>query len=544
MGKEQKNYLRNFVRRNYKLLRLTILLILISTILEILIPVFTDIYIKKYSYQLDINKLYIGIAVLAFVLAIHLITSFFSIKYEKGLIIYLLNDLRREWVSYYLKKSAVSLKHTDKGVLLTKISYHFSLLQMGLSNSLFGFVRWLFLLIGLLVATFFIDYKLLIIVLIFIPINLVIFYIGYIISKYYVSQDQTLYSKILRFISDVFNEFPLIKLNHKEQDTIKHLDKMVDVDSYYRVRRDLWLKFGNKVIFASLALFVAIFYLIEIYYPFFEIKNSLQYVVYGIILALLIKLIYLSLHIGLFSFPLKLGSCICVSDKFPVKKFKSSSIQKFQKITFKANKVKLSKDSNYLKNVEYTFQKGERILFTGKAGSGKSTLGHIFSGVSPFNKGMPWIIKIDDERLFYKNFQTRMQNLYLIDPFFQTEGTIFDTFTSDIKSQKSSVFDLEKIVTKVHKYPELGFLFQYAKTLGKEFKKKDFSYAEIALLQMASCLVHEPDILVIDNLWLDLNHDNINTMLKKLSENLKNTIIICFASKENSNLEYDQTHTL
>lgn len=541
LEKSQKFYISSFLRRNKSLFKRAVFLIAFSVFLEISIPLITNFYIKRYSFHLEIDKLVFSLSFLLGILVLYLILSFLGIKYEKTFVIHFLNDLRRKWFSFYLNKTIFSLRNEDKSKIITKISYHFSLLQMGIANSLFPAINWIFLAIGLIFCSFFINTTLLFIVLIMIPVNFIIFFLGYIIAKYYVSQDQTLYSRILMFISDTLNEFNLTKLHKKEKRSLDYLDKMVDIDSYFRIHRELWLKYGSRIIFVFIVLIGASIYLIEIYYPFLKIENSAQYIVYGIFFSLMIRLVYLSLRIGLFSFPAKLGAVLCIPEEFiPYDKF-LKVYQDIKTITFKTKKTRLSIGASYIKDIEYNFKKGERILIYGKESSGKTCLGFIFSAQATRNMGKTWVVKMNGNRFLYKKWQEKVSNIYLIHPEFQTEAIVLDVLI-DKESSYVSQEEIENIFKLINKYPVLDFLVKYKKTISQKISKLAFSFTEKVLIQMFHTLLYPPNILVIDNLLLDINSKRINDMISILDRNLKDTIIICFSTNDNSILKYDKKH--
>jgi len=525
-------------------LKLIVFFSALSIFLQVLIPLLTNFYVKKYSFFLEINKLIFSLVILFFILGLYLLFSFLSIKYEKTITVYFLNYLRRKWFSFYLNKSIFSLDNRDKSQVITKISYHFSLLQMGITNSFFPVIHWIFLILGLLFSGFFIDSKLIFILLIMLPINLLVFFLGYIIAKYYVSQDQTLYSKILVFIGNTLNEFNLTKLNQKEKKSLDYLDEMVDIDSYFRIQRELWMKYGNKIIFAIIIFGGALVYFIEIYYPFLQVENSMQYLVYGIFFGLMIRLIYLSLRIGLFSFPLKLGIILCVPEEICLLKGVPKVKEKIINIKFRSKKTKLGTDKDYFKNLEYDFKSGERVLIFGSENSGKSFLGIIFSGHAPQGISRSWIVKVNDKRFLYKKWRELfISGTYLIHPNFQTEENILNILSGQ------SFFDISELKIKdifkaLNKYPVFRFITNYNKSIGEEVNKLNFSLIDKALIQMAYALLNPPEILVIDNLWLDLNSERIKEAISVLSKELKNTIIIFLASKDNDFLAYDQKYNL
>ncbi len=543
LEEEQKNQIKFFWRKNKKIFWKVVVLSIFTIFLQLLMPFFTNFYIKRYSFFLEIDKLTYSLLVLLFILIVYLVISFFSIKYENTLVIYFLNYLRHKWFSFYLNKKIFSLKSEDKSRMIAKISYHFSLLQMGISNSLFSAIPWVLLSLGLLLSSFLISSTLLLIVIISILVNLLILFLAYIVAKYYISQHQTLYSKILVFLGDSLNEFDLIKLNKREKKYLNQLDELVEIDSYFRIRRNLLMKYGNKIIFSLVIFIGALVYLIEIYHPFLKIEDSAQYLVYAIFFSLIIKLSYLSLKIGLFSFPLKLGAVLCIPQE---KSFLKSDLKKklkIENIKFKSKRYKL-KNSKCLRNLDYNFKSGERILFFGPEESAKSSLGMIFSGNASFIDGRSWVLKINQERFLYHQWQKIFKvDTYLIHPNFQTEDSVLSVLMGEDFLLASNE-DIERVFSLLFKYPVLSFINQHNKSIVQDINKIKFSFVDKALLQMAHALLNPPSILVIDNLYLDIDSDRIKKMILILDESLKDTIIILSSTKDNDILKYAQKYNL
>jgi ABC-type multidrug transport system fused ATPase/permease subunit len=540
---EQKVHIKFFWRKNKKMFWKVVILSALAIFLQLLMPLFTNFYIKKYSFLLEINKLTYSLLVLLLILIVYLIVSYLSIKYESTLFIYFLNYLRRKWFSLYLNKNIFSLKSEDKSKVIAKISYHFSLLQMGISNSLFSLIPWLLLSSGLLIFSFFISSSLLLIVIISILVNLLIIFLAYVIAKYYVSQHQTLYSKILVFLGNSLNEFDLIKLNKREKKSLDQLDELVEIDSYFRIRRNLLMKYGNKIIFSLVIFMGALVYLIEIYHPFLKIENSAQYLVYAMFFSLIIKLSYLSLKIGLFSFPLKLGAVLCIPQEKSFLKSESKKELKIWEIKFKSKRYKL-KNGKCFRNLDYNFKSGERILFFGPEGCAKSSLGIVFSGNANFTDGRSWVLKINQERFLYRQWQKIFKvDTYLIHPNFQTEDSILSILMGEDFSLASNE-DIENVFSLLSKYPVLDFVNQHNKSIVQNVNKLKFSFTDKALIQMAHALLNPPSVLVIDNVYLDIDSDRIKKMISILDENLKDTIIILSSTKDNDILKYAKKYNL
>jgi len=536
----QKDYIRDYVKKHKKILYTIFFLLCGVLLLEIFIPLFTHIFIQRYANFLEHTKLFISIGVFSSILIVYLVFSYFQIYKEKSFVVHLLNDLRENWFAKVLYKSPFSITNEDKGRVLTKISYHFGLLQIGLQSSLFPLVQFVILQAGVFVVASIISSKLFIICLVFLPINILIGIIAYVIGKYYVSKDQTLYSKILMFVSKSVDEIFRIQFNNTTKDTISYFNDLVSVDTYFRIHRELWIKFGQKILFTSIAFCAAIMYVLEIYFPFLEVEHNGQYIVYILLFGLLVKLLYQSLRIGLFLFPLKLGLILCIPEtKRPKDRKKRFS---FKTIVFKTSKAKIS-TNKYIKKTEFSFSKGERILITGDENSGKTTLSYVFAGLTMNDRSKPWIIKVDKRRIFYDLWKRTSRTSYLVSPEFQTKSTIIDTLTEESLQNMSSE-KITNIIKKLNKYKELDFLFDSSRSLAKNINTKYMSFVQKALLQMAHCIISPPQILIVDNAWLDINNSQINGMIKHLNKTLPNTIIICFSTKLNNIINYDKTFTI
>jgi ABC-type multidrug transport system fused ATPase/permease subunit len=544
LDRGRRRYIAFLIRRNAGLLRAAILLSACATLFEAGIPLAMGLGISRYAARLDVHALSIAIPAFAAGLGVYLAVMFHAIRCEKGFSIAVINDIRRQWLATTMQRSVFGLSHSDKGALLSKLSYHLSLLQMGLASCLFPFVQWCLSTIGLIVIAIVVGPRLVLVVFALIPVNIGILCLGYVVSRRYVSQDQTLYSKILRYLSDTFNEFSHIKLAGKEAATVRDFDAMVDVDSYFRVRRELWMRYGNTIIFAVLAFAGAVLCLVEIYYPFLQVDHSIDYVVVGVVLGLLVKLAYLSLRVGLFAFPLKLGLVICTSEHFPVRRSRRPPLEGFESIAYSSRKAKLSRTGSYRRDLAFAFQRGERVLITGAAGSGKTSLGRLFAGIAGGSRGGPWMVRTGSERLSYRQWAERQRDFHIIDPHFQTESTIFELFTRDRARHSSLAGDVEAMCERLHGIDELAFVFDHGKGVGRRLDRRTFSFAEMGILQMACCLLSPPALLVIDNMWLDLGHQRLDQMIRRLGRELVTTTIVCGATTTSQLMDHDQVHCL
>lgn len=540
----QFKYFKKFLKEDKKNFYLIIFLIFLITLFEILIPVFLDIVLNRSIFLLRFEDFYNGLFILIVLIFLYLLFNYLSITKQRKLFLDFINQLREYWVNYYLSKNKIDLSKKEIGRLYVKITYHFSLLLTGLTNTIFNFFQWLFLSIGILVAATIIDPVILIISIISIIISLLIIYIGYIISVYYIGHDQTLYSKILQFVSDSVHDFQIIKNSNKKVGVLNNLKTMVEIDTFFRVRREILLNFGQKIIFSILIVVSALSYISVIYFPIFSFLSDSNSIIFIIIFILLARLMYLSLNIGLFYFPLKLGLYLTVPEN---EIFKSKGFYNINKIDFRSNKFRYSKNLPYRKNINYKFEKGNKYLIIGESGSGKSHLANIINGTVSKKEGSEWVIIINEKvRISLNGWCKASKKIYFINPHsnITTHNSIYNIIENGTDKKINTI---DKIKNEFEQYSDkksLNFLFGHNKFIGKSNEIQNYSFNENVIIQILQSIINKPDIVIIDNLWIEMNNPAINEVLDIMYEKLNKSIIIAFSNNENVNFNYDKKYTI
>ena len=535
-------YINDFLKKHSASLYLCGWLLLVTVCLELLLPIICHIYVARYAELLVRSTFLISLIALFVGVLIYLVSNFWFIKNKATLEIKLINDLRRKWFLYFLSVPAAHVKQNDSAKLMAKITYHFSLLRMGLSNSLVGSAKWLLTISGLIFVTFFVDTKLFVLVLVSIPLHILLFFIGYYIATVYVSKEATLYTEIIRLIARSMSELKFLEKHNLRKKTLDYLDSVVELDLFFRVRRNLWMEYGFRCLFAIVLLGAGIAYFVQLHYPTaIDEYNLSSFIAPGIIIAYLIRLCYIALRVGLYSIPLKLGIILSVPDanRFLIPPKENSS---FNILEIFANKVKLLKNSSYLKKVKISLKKNSRVLITGQNGSGKSFLASLIAGEAADNLAA-WMVKKDKERMTYMSWKKYSPNGYYISPRLDADRTIGEILTG-LDRRDISDNDIEKIYETLGNHPSFNSILNSSRSIASTYIQNRMGATDIFLLQAAFCLINKPDIITVDNLWLDLNYDIINDTLKVMDEQLENSAIIFTALKSNSIISYEKTYKI
>jgi len=535
-------YLQSFARRYRNQINLFLILLFSQIILEVFLFLFGKNYLRQTSTLLQRSQTSSALIFLSIGVVVYIVIAFWELKIGKSLVIYLINELRRRWIKISLNKPFSQTKSEQKASLIAKISYHLPLLQMGLDNSIVGLMRWFLYVLGLILISLFLNTTLLIIVLLAIPINILLGLVGYYIAKHYVSKETTLYSKILEHITSSLYELPFIQKHKLEKESLKKLDELVKLDTHFRIRRRIWILFGNRIIFGALILIVGFSYVLRVYSPdFFANLQADNLFVSGIIFIYLARLLYTSLKIGLFILPAKLG--LMISLPRPQKnQSRRDLIKNISSLTFQSTKTKLFRSGPYLKNIRFHFQKGNRVLIFGKNSCGKTSLGYLFSGLGLFNR-RAWIVKINSKRYFYNDWQKKFRNVHFIEPQISSEKNIGEILTGKNRENINQE-DIKKTFETIEKHPSFHFILSFQRFISENCQTITSSPLHLFALEAAYCLINKPKVIIIDNLWLDLNYEKIRKILKTLDQELTDSIIILLSTQNNQLISYHKKYVI
>lgn len=536
--KKQKKYVWSFLKKHLILFWGVVFLLISQGILETVL-----IFISRnniFYNEVEVSKSFW--VIFCGLLTVFLVNSFFSIKQEKTITILFINDLRRRLFKQHLGETLDKMNFKNQADLIAKISYHLPLVSMGVSNSFFGLFRWLVYLACSLVVAYLADLNVLVIAEIFLGLSFLIAVASYFVVKQYVSQEVTFYSQIIKHIDFNFSEKYFTKQFNTERTVLKKFDTLVKFDSIFRIRRDVWMKMGFKVVFALLLIISLLshFFYNEIMMQVNLISPERKFL-YFFILIYLSRIINESLRIGLYFYPGKLGMSLSTVKRRA--DFYRKNIVKINKeITFYSKKTKIFRTSQYYKNFLLNFEKGGRYLFYGPSLCGKTTLAKMFTGISVYNSKAVKV-KIDNQRFYFLKYQKDFNNFYFFDPTLYTERSLLEVVTGTDREETS--FDVTtralELVSSQNSISEIISINNNFSVSAKDIWANDL---KAFALQALHCLFKKPDLIVIDNHWLDLNYNKVNEIIKVLSDQIPEAIIIVMAKDKLDNLNYNKIYNL
>jgi ABC-type multidrug transport system fused ATPase/permease subunit len=535
----QKTFIFAYLKRNKRFLTIIFLLAVLETLIGISLPAISHFYLEK-SFDLMNYRtfLIVGISLIT-LLVIYMVNSFFRIYKTQQFNMKFINDIRECWYTYFLKHSVALKRNFDAKKLMTKFLYHTQLLRMGVQNIIETGIQSGLLYIAILIFSFLFNPKLFLLLWLAFPILIIIFLINDYIGKYYITREQTFNSRIVSHLADSLINFDLIKTQGREKEKLKEFDNLIDIDAFFRVRRQLWIQFSNRILYGIAVLVGIAFYFIQIYWPFIEFDSVTNVASNGLILGYFMKVLFGTARVGLFYEAYTLGLKLVIPTFQDTLNKVIRKQPKWKKLRLHGLKVSLFR-KNYIRNFNLNIKKGDRVLIYSEDAKGKSTLANILAGKRALKS---IFVSLDGKRITSKKWASFIGNNFYISDCIQYESTIGEILFG--KSRQNLLpDDIEKAVAILSSYKEFDFLFEYQEFFGKEIAFGDLSRTQTILLQIAHCLINDKSIITIDHSVIDNLNQEIDKALKILENKCLDSTLIFFSTSNNNNFKYEKKYKL
>lgn len=537
-------FIKKFIRDRIKQITVLLSLLFLQVILEISILMFASGSLRDKAYSAFQHGNLLFLMALVFVgVIIYLAVSFFALMLERKMVISFINTLRRSWYILMLGSAEHTMTNERKADFIAKVSYHFPLVSLGIDNSALGTIRWLLSACVLLSVGSIGGSSLFLLSLGLVIISLFIGLIAFLIANYYVSQEVASYSQVIRSISNNLSEFPLVKTFRRENDSMKELDSRVEIDTYFRIRRDLWLRYFNKVIYTFI--FVSTFCLIilGLYYPevFSRFYTNESLFLISILSIYSLRLMYEAGRAGLYLPPLRLGLLLSIPEIIPSDLHDQKMI-KWKTIEFRSNKTKLHNEGRYYKQLTILLEEKKRYLFFAEPYIGKTSLAEVFAGKARFNRN-GWLVKVDDGRFDYRSWHKLDIKSYYISSYFLSERTVGEIVLGKNNEHISSE-DLLLVYEAAQKHAIFSRIISKKRFVGESLKSFETNKSFLFAIYTLHCLICRPSMIIIDNQWLDLNYPEINDLLKLIDHEMVESTVIYFSRLNNDIISYNKKYEI
>ena len=456
-----------------------------------------------------------------FGLAAFLLMRFWEIYLEKWLVIEFLNYLRRTWFQESVRNIRVP-QASELASLMAKLTYHFGLLQMGLKNVIFQIPKLVFGFFALIIVSWSINVALFQLVAACLVFSLFLIWLGNFLAKNHVSRDQTLYSRMLREIHSSVSRRANYSLQSNHYDLMQSFDDLVELDSHFRLKRELWMKFSPQLVLIVIALAGMAGYAIDFQGLNFSEIFSINGAVLAMLSALLVRQLYLSLQMGLFLFPLYLGLVLSVPEFKTTTKWQP--LPPIRSISFRTKSARIGKGRR--KKYQFDLFGGNRILV--HAGESSQFVANLLTGGIGMRKGKSWNVVHNDLRMSFNSWSHRPNQVFRIAATYVDDTPLINLFTGKL-SQHILTSDIEQVFTDLAGIPYLDELNITPHNMRNSIQSDHLDWEKRMAVQIVAAIVSKPPMIVIEQEITRFESNILQTLLELLAQKANSSIIVCFS---------------
>ena len=546
-----KNFVKPFLiltKKNLKRLIFIFLLMIISIFFDvlsigILLPLFSEILngsqnlnFIKFSFIenfLNSNNSLLILCALVFILfLLKNIFTFFYIKISTNYLAYLTiyhqdvilrNFIKQDYLKFSKKNSANYLREFTSEITMLNLNFIQPILTILLS---------ILTLVGFSILSLNINFKITIFVLIFSIFFVTIFSV-FLRQKFifFGQQRRDLQYKLIKNLKHIFEGIRELKINSKEYIFLKNIKKIFNRQANTSVSRTV---IGNlsKIILELILVSIFLSSLLLI-------KNINEYLpILGVYMASMMRIIptinllirsYQRLNYSRSSLNNLINVFNEPDNQINNYQYGQSNIEFNQRILLKNVSFGYDHEDEILSNANLIINKNSIIGIKGKSGVGKSTFIDILVGLIEPKKGDIFIddIKLnkDNSKLWTKKFSYIQQNIY--------------TFNESIEVNISLETDIKKInLKKIQKVLSLVNLSEFNKKYNIKSNNEigdsssNISGGQAQRLAIARALYKNPEIIIFDESFNNIDQENRSDLLKIIKEISKNTTIIIISHED------------
>lgn len=517
------------------LIIISILLSIIGSVFQLLVPLFTQKIIDNFSNVIQ-NKQYILIFILIFLLsAIFNGLSIYLITKIGESIIY---DLTKKVWLHILKLKISFFDKNSNGEVLSRVIDDTKAINSFITNTIPSIFPSLIVLFGSIVLLFTLDLPTALVSLISFPLYIILIIpISNIMQKLsYATQLQT--AKVSGLISHVLSEIKLVKLSNSIS---KEFNKS---NSYLLNLYNLGIKEGTiNAIVGPIATIIILISMGSVL-GFGGYRVASGAISPGTLIAIIFYMTQLTDPIeklsGMFTgYKRTIGASkrlleIMVEEEENLDTgtsiYKSSSIH-FENVEFSYNK-----DNPLFKNLSFTIPKNKVTALVGPSGSGKTTILNLISRLYEIQKGD---IKYGDVSLYDISLK---EWRYKIGYVMQYNGIINGTIKNNITYSVDKKYSMESIIhysrlAHVHDFVEL-FKDKYNTVIGE--KGINLSGGQKQRIDIARNFLKKPEVLLLDEATSNLDSESEKVIQKSINNISNNRTTVIVAHRLSTILNADQ----
>lgn len=467
-----------------------------------------------------LKDLFLRVALYAGLLAISLLSSYVQAIVLQKTGQRIISDLRLDLFAHIESLSHEQLNQIPVGKLVTRVTNDTNALSMLFTNLLVNLIKNVFVLIGVTIAMFLINYALALIILCFAPFIVLFTVIFRKFSRKVYRRVKDGTTNINTFLSENLSGIKVTQIFNREQQKL---------DEFSRRNNELGKAKRNQIfVFGIFRPLVYMLYISSVMVLFYLCGRG--YITGGKLLGTVVSvdvLVSFYVYISKFFNPIQnlaeqfnwLQSAFASAEKiFTILDMQPAVVDEEDAIELETIEGNIEFKNVWfayvegewvLKDVSFKVNAKETVAFVGATGSGKTTILSLICRNYDIQKGEILIdgipirkIKISSLR---KHFGQMLQDVFLF------SGTI----RSNIILREENISD-EEIMAACRYVNADKFIEKFEKGLDEEVRERgnNFSAGQRQLLSFARTIIHKPEVMILDEATA-----NIDTETEQLIQN-------------------------
>jgi ATP-binding cassette, subfamily B, multidrug efflux pump len=524
----------SYTRPHKKIISLAFVLLLLTTIGDIVLPILVKIFIDDYltpgrlMYQplMVLGSVYMGIQVVKAILL------FFQFVKFQEIALYIIQQLR---IDVFSKVQSLGLRYFDKtpaGSIVSRVTNDTEAIKDMFVTVLATFIQSGFLLTGIFIAMFILNVKLALMCVIIIPILLFVMNLyRKLSSRFYLDMRERL-SQLNAKLSESLQGMSIIQVFRQEK-RLRNEFGEINEKHYNAGMKNI--KIDGLLLRPAIDL-IYIFALILVL-SYFGISSFQHSVEIGVIYAFINYLDrffepvnQMMMRLSLYQQAIVAGSRVFKlldeEDLAPVQKEEKTLSIEEGKIEFKNLSFSYDGKRDVLKDITFTANPGETVALVGHTGSGKSSIINLMMRFYEFERGE---ILIDGAsiREFTKPELREKMGLVLQDPFL-FYGTVKDNIRLHNEGMTKEQVEEAARFVQAHTFIEKlddGYSHKVVE------RGSTFSSGQRQLIAFARTIAANPKILVLDEATANIDTETEEAIQTALAKMRKGRTTIAIAHR-------------
>ncbi|MFF2449768.1 ABC transporter ATP-binding protein [Neobacillus sp. NPDC058068] len=524
----------SYTKPHKKMISIAFVLLLLTTIGDIVLPYLVKIFIDDYltpgklEFQplLILGSIYMGIQIVKAVL------MFFQFVKFQEIALYIIKQLR---IDVFSKVQSLGLKYFDKtpaGSIVSRVTNDTEAIKDMFVTVIATFIQSGFLLTGIFIAMFILNVKLALFCVIIIPILLFVMNLyRKLSSRFYLDMRERL-SQLNAKLAESLSGMSIIQVFRQEK-RLRHEFGDINEQHYKAGMKNI--KIDGLLLRPAIDL-IYIFALI-IVLSYFGITSFQHSVEIGVIYAFINYLDrffepvnQMMMRLSLYQQAIVAGSRVFrlldEEELAPAQTDEKKIAIKQGKIEFKDLSFSYDGKRDVLKNISFTANPGETVALVGHTGSGKSSIINLMMRFYEFERGE---ILIDGEsiRHFTKPELREKMGLVLQDPFL-----FYGTVKDNIRLHNESLTD-EQVKEAARFVQAHTFIDRLEDGFDHKVVERGatFSSGQRQLIAFARTIAANPKILVLDEATANIDTETEEAIQTALAKMRKGRTTIAIAHR-------------